>query len=300
MLSAKRVAAWLSVALLLICMSGCRASTSGSAASPGVINVVAAENFYGDVVKQLGGDHVAVTSLLSDPNVDPHAYESSVQNGIAVSKAQLIVENGGGYDGWMDKLLSAAPSNNRVVLKGFDIAPHQLPDNEHVWYGIDNVQAIAQSITTTLKKLDPANSKTFDTNKQAFDRSLAQVTQKISELKAKYAGTPVGLTETIFLYQSQPIGLNVLTPFEFQKSIAESNDPPANTVVTVNNQVNQHQIKVLIYNAQTVTPLTTRLQDAARAKNIPIVPVTETMPAGKSYQQWMLAQLTALDHALSL
>jgi zinc/manganese transport system substrate-binding protein len=290
---------FLLIALLCLLISACAGPiTSSSPATAGVINVVAAENFYGDIVQQLGGKHVAVTSVLSDPNVDPHEYESNVQNGIAVSKAQLVIANGGGYDGWMDKLLSAAPSSNRIVLKGYDIAPHRLTDNEHVWYGIDNVQAIAQSITAALIKLDAADSKTFESNLQTFTRSLEQITKKIGELKTKYAGTPVGLTETIFLYQAQPLGLNVLTPFDFQKAIAESNDPPASTVVTVNMQISQRRIKVLIYNQQTITPLTTRLQDAARTQGIPIVPVTETMPVGRDYQQWMLDQLSVLEQAL--
>ncbi|HEV2655101.1 MAG TPA: zinc ABC transporter substrate-binding protein, partial [Ktedonobacteraceae bacterium] len=178
--------------LFCLLLSACGGPAGGGATTaPGVINVVAAENFYGDIVQQLGGKHVSVTSVLSDPNVDPHEYESNVQNGIAVSKAQLVIANGGGYDGWMDKLLSAAPSSNRIVLKGFDIAPHKLTDNEHVWYGVDNVQAIAQSITAALTKLDATDRKTFDSNLQVFTRSLGQITKKIGDLKAKYACTPV-------------------------------------------------------------------------------------------------------------
>jgi len=259
---------------------------------------VAAENFYGDIVKQLGGNHVAVTSILSDPNVDPHEYESNVQNGIAVSKAQLVIENGGGYDDWMDKLLSASPNSNRVVLKGFDIATVKLPENVHVWYSIVNVKTIAQAMTNALKKLDTVDASIFDHNFQTFDQSLQQIQQKISEIKSRYAGTPVGLTETIYLYQAVPLGLNVLTPFEFQKAMAEGNDPPATTVVTAEDQITKHQIKVLIYNEQTVTPATTKLQNDARAQNIPIVPVTETMPPGKTYQTWMLDQLNTLEQAL--
>jgi zinc/manganese transport system substrate-binding protein len=300
MVSVKRGMGGILFALFCLLLSACGgpAGGGGSTTTAGIINVVAAENFYGDIVQQLGGKHVAVTSVLSDPNVDPHEYESNVQNGIAVSKAQLVIANGGGYDGWMDKLLSAAPSSNRIVLKGFDIAPHKLADNEHVWYGIDNVQAVAQSVTASLTKLDAADGKAFASNLQTFTRSLGQITKKIGDLKAKYAGIPVGLTETIFLYQSQPMGLNILTPFDFQKAVAESNDPPATTVVTVNTQISQRRIKVLIYNEQTITPLTTRLQDAARTQGIPIVPVTETMPTGRNYQQWMLDQLAVLEQAL--
>ncbi|MBE3557956.1 MAG: zinc ABC transporter substrate-binding protein [Ktedonobacteraceae bacterium] len=295
---------WLiGVALFVLLLSACGGSPGASGSPPGsstskTLNVVAAENFYGDIVKQLGGDHVSVTSILSNPNIDPHEYQSSTQNALAVSKADLVIENGGGYDSWMDKLLSAAPNSTRVVLKGFDIAPTKLPDNEHIWYSIEDMSTIAQSITTELKKLDPANAAAFDANLRTFKIALQPVQQKISEIKAKYAGTPVGLTETIFLYQTEPLGLKVLTPPDFMKAVAEENDPPANTVITAENQINQKQIKVLIYNEQNASPITQRLQKDAQAKGIPVVPVTETMPAGKTYQSWMLDQLSALQRAL--
>ena len=267
-------------------------------AAPVTLKVVAAENFYGNIVSQLGGEKVNVTSILSDPNVDPHEYESSVDDAKAIASADLVIENSGGYDDWMDKLLSASTSSRRVLLKGFDIAPIKLPDNEHVWYDVDNVQAIAQTVTDSLKKLDPADAALFSKNLQSFSESLSKVRQKILQLKAKWNGTPVGLTETIFLYQAAPIGLSVLTPFEFQKAIAEGNDPPADTVVTAESQVKRKKIKVLIYNAQTVSSVTTKLQDEARAAGIPVVPVTETMPAAMNYQNWMLSQLTGLERAL--
>ena len=267
-------------------------------AAPATINVVAAENFYGNIVAQLGGEKVSVVSILSDPNVDPHEYESSVEDAKAIALADLVIENSGGYDDWMDKLLSASTSSRRVLLKGFDIAPNKLPDNEHVWYNVDNVQAIALAVTDSLKKLDPADAALFSKNLRSFGESLSGVRQKIMQLKARWSGTPVGLTETIFLYQAKPIGLTVLTPFEFQKAIAEGNDPPADTVVTAENQVKGKKIKVLIYNEQTVSAVTSKLQDEAKAAGIPVVPVTETMPSALNYQNWMMSQLTALERAL--
>jgi zinc/manganese transport system substrate-binding protein len=299
-----RWASFIVLIIALFLLSACvgpsvtAGSSSPGTSASGVINVVAAENFYGDIARQLGGSRVSVTSILSDPNVDPHEYESNIQDAKAISTAQLVIENSGGYDDWMDKLLSASPSSSRLVLKAFDIAQVKLPDNEHVWYSIDNAHNIAQAIAGDLKQLDPAGAATFDSNLQTFNQSLQRLQQKIGEIKAKYTGTPVGLTETIYLYQAGPEGLNVITPFEFEKAIAEGNDPPADTVATANNQINNHLIKVLIYNEQTVTPVTTNLQNAARAKNIPIVPVTETMPPGKTYQTWMLGQLNALETAL--
>ncbi len=301
MLVVKKTYLWLAFSVIVVfLLSACSGSSVGSAtpSSSTAINVVAAENFYGDMVKQLGGSHVSVTSILSDPNIDPHQYESNAQTAIQVSKAQLVIENSGGYDGWMDKILSGSPNSNRIVLKGYDVAQVKLPENEHVWYSIDNAATIAQAITDDLKKLDSADAATFDSNLQTFKQSLQPIQQKIVAIKSKYAGTPVGLTETIYLYQAAPLGLNVLTPFEFQKAMAEGNDPPADTVVTAENQINHHQIKVLIYNEQTITPSTTKLENDAMAQNIPIVPVTETMPRGKTYQTWMLDQLNTLEQAL--
>ena len=263
-----------------------------------VVKVVAAENFYGDVAKQLGGKLVEVISILSDPNVDPHEYESNVNDAKAIASADLAIESSGGYDDWMDKLLSASPNSKRILLKGFDIATTKLPENEHVWYNVDNIQAVALAITSNLKKLDPADAGVFTNNFQTFVKGLNPIRQKIAALKTKYQGTPVGLTETIYLYQTGPLGLKVLTPFEFQKAIAEGNDPPADTIVTAEKQITNKAVKVLIYNEQTVSKITTKLQNDAKAANIPIVPVTETMPPKQHYQSWMLAQLDVLEKAL--
>lgn len=269
-----------------------------TSSSSSTIKVVAAENFYGDITKQLGGDKVNVLSILSDPNVDPHEYESSVKDAQAISNAQIVIKNGSDYDTWMDKLLSASPNAKRIVLTGSDIATRKLPDNPHVWYGVDNVQAIAAQITDTLKKTDPADSATFDSNLQTFDNSLQPLQQKMNDIKAKYSGTPVALTETIYLYQTQTMGLNVLTPLPFEQAIAEGNDPSADDVAKANDQITKKQVKVLIYNGQTVTPVTTNLQNEAKKENIPFVTVTETMPTTKNYQSWMMDQLTSLQNAL--
>lgn len=278
--------------------TGSGSSASTPAESSKVINVVAAENFYGNVVTQLGGKRVNVTSILSDPNVDPHEYTSNVQTAQKVSKADLVIENGLGYDDWMDKLLSGSPNSNRILLTGGKLADHPLPDNPHVWYGFNNMPAITQGITDALKKLDSADASTFDSNLAAFKQSLTPLQQKISDINTKYKGTPVALTETIYLYQTMPAGLNVLTPFEFMKANAEGTDPPADTVTSINNSINMKQAKILIYNLQTVTPITTNVQNEAKKQNIPIVPVSETMPPNKTYQTWMMDQLNVLELAL--
>ncbi len=289
---------FLSAAILLLSACG-GSSASNSSTGSTTLQVVAAENFYGDIAKQIGGDHVNVTSILSDPNVDPHEYESNINTAKAVAKANLVIENSGGYDDWMDKLLSASPNNDRTVLKGFDIAPTKLPDNEHIWYNVDNAQAVAQKITDTLKLKDASNTATYDKNFQSFKQSLNTIHLLMNKIKTRYKGASVGLTETIYLYQAEPMELNVQTPIEFQKALAEGNDPPANTVVTTENQVKNKQVKVLIYNEQTVSPVTTKLQNDAKAAHIPVIPVTETMPPQKTYQSWMLDQLTNLEQGLA-
>ena len=199
----------------------------------------------------------------------------------------------------MDKLVSASPDPARIVITAGVIAPDPLPENPHVWYGIDNISAIAGAIEAALVKIDPADEAAFRNNLSAFNDSLAPITAKMNEIKASYAGTPVGLTETIYLYQTQPIGLRVLTPFSFEKAVAEGNDPSAQDVNTTNRQIASGQVKVLIYNSQTVTPITTNLQSEAKARGIPVVPVTETMPASDTYQAWMMGELASLEAALA-
>jgi len=268
------------------------------AQSSRVINVVAAENFYGNIVQQIGGGLVSVTSVMSDPNVDPHEYESNVEDAKAIAHADLVIENAGGYDDWMDKLLSASPKVSRIVLKGFDLAVKKLPENEHVWYNVDNAQAISLAVSRSLQKLLPESAAVFMKNERAFQESLGVVRQKMAQVAGRYSGTPIALTETIFLYQALPLGLKVLTPFEFQKAIAEGNDPPADTVVETENQIRQRQVKILVYNEQTISSITSKVQDDAKAAGVPVVGVTETMPPGETYQTWMLRQLDELRSAL--
>lgn len=273
--------------------------TISSGAQGGAIKVVAAENFYGNIAQQLGGDKISVTSIISNPNVDPHEYESSVQDGIAITNANIVIENGLQYDSWMDKLLSASPKPDRVLVVAGDVAPDLLQENPHIWYGIDNISAIAGAVESALVKSDPTDAALFQNNLAAFDASLAPISAKIDDMRTQYGGTAVGLTETIYLYQTEPMRLGVLTPFSFEKAIAEGNDPSAQDVSIANKQIAGKKISVLIYNSQTVTPVTTNLQNAALANGIPIVPVTEMMPPGDTYQTWMMNELNALATALA-
>jgi len=276
----------------------CAAGLAGSELCAEGLRVVAAENFYGDIAAQIGGARVSVKSLLSDPNVDPHEYESSVDDAKAVADALLVVENGGGYDDWMDHLLSASPRKGRLLLKGYDLAVRRLPNNEHVWYDIDNALALAKALSRALSSLDPAGAASYAGNLSSFAASLEPIRREMADIRSKDAGAPIGLTETIFLYQSEAMGLKSKTPFEFQKAVAEGNDPPAEAIVEAERQVRRREIRILIVNAQTVTPITDRLKAEAETAGLPVVSVTETMPARLRYQDWMLGQLVALGKAL--
>lgn len=269
----------------------------GALASP-IIKIVAAENFYGNIAQQIGGDQVSVTSIMSDPNVDPREYESSVEDAKTVAAADLVIENGGGFDGWMDRLLSVSPKNSRVVLKAFNLAVKKLPGNEHVWYNVDNVQAVAIALSRSLQTLIPQSTDVLLRNDRVFQESLKPIREKMAVISSRYAGTPIGLTETIYLYQAVLLGLRVLTPFTFQKAIAEGRVPPTAATVETENQIRQRQIRILIYNDQTISSVTAKAQKEAMAANIPVVGLTETMPPGETYQTWTLRQLDELRSAL--
>ena len=271
----------------------------GQSEKPAGVQVVAAENTYGDLVQQIGGVHVHVLSIISDPNVDPHEYESNVDSARQIADADLVVANGGGYDDWIDKLMATTQNGKRAVIHAFDVTSVHLKENEHVWYNPDNVLEISQKITEALKQKDPADAADFDVNFAALKAEILKLDARLAGLKTKYAGTPILLTETIFLYQSDLIGLNVMTPWTFDKAIAEGNDPSPSDAVTAERQVKEKQGKVLVYNLQTVTPITTKLEDEAKVVNIPVVPVTETMPPESHYQTWMADQLDVLEKALA-
>jgi zinc/manganese transport system substrate-binding protein len=210
-----------------------------------------------------------------------------------------VIANGGGYDGWMDKLLASAQSPDRIVLKAFDLATVKLAGNEHVWYSLENAQTIAQALTERLQQIDAANAASYERNLRFFQLALEPVQQKITEMQAASTDVPVALTEPVFAYQAAALGLHVLTPPAFQQAIDEDNDPPAKAVAEAETQMQQKQVRVLIYNQQMSTPITTRLRTEAQAQHIPVVSVTELMPEEKIYQAWMFEQLVALQQALA-
>jgi len=269
------------------------------AAQSGRVAVVAAENFYGNIVGQIAGDHVALTSIISDPNVDPHEYESSTRDAVAVAKAQLVVMNGVDYDTFMDHLLAASPNPSRKVINVAVLTGHKSGDNPHLWYDPATMPKVAAVVYDALLQIDPANAGSYRLWYQALGSSWGPLTQTIAQLKAQYAGTPVAVTEPVFGYMAAAIGLNVITPEQFQKAIEDGDDPPAKALAQMEDQLKSHQAKVLLYNTQTVSPVTTRVQDLAKKVGVPVVGVSETEPPDKSFQQWMLSQLENLKAALA-
>jgi zinc/manganese transport system substrate-binding protein len=294
---ASRVATLLGGIILAVQLWGVPASAP-AAAPAGRVVVVAAENFYGDIVGQLGGDHVAVRSIISDPNVDPHEYESSARDAAAVADARLVIQNGLGYDAFVDRLLKASPNPQRRLIVVADLTGHHKGDNVHIWYDPPTMPKVAQTVYEALLQLDPGNATSFRNWYRAFQASLPPLTQAIDRLRAQYAGTAVAATEPVFGYMAQATGLNVITPVAFQKAIEEGDDPPAAAMAQMEDQLKQHQAKVLLYNTQTVSPITTRVRQLAKQAGVSVVGVSETEPPGKSFQTWMLSQLEQLRTAL--
>ena len=269
-----------------------------TAAAPTRIVVVAAENFYGDIVGQIGGDRVAVTSIIVDPSVDPHEYEVSAKDGAAVANARLVIQNGLGYDSFMTRLLKASPSRDRKSIVVGSLMGRKDGDNPHVWYDPATMPRLAQVVADALVELDPAHAPSYRGWLRAFTVSMKRLNDEVARLKARYAGTAVGATEPVFGYMADALGLNVLTPRAFQKAIEEGEEPPAAAVAQMDDQLRTHRVKALFYNMQAVTPITTKVRERAKQLGIPVVGVTETEPPGKIYQQWMLGQLAQLDSAL--
>jgi zinc/manganese transport system substrate-binding protein len=293
----------LTLALLTVVglVSGCATDPPGSQSNSSVITVVAAENFWGSLAQQLGGTHVSVTSVINSPDADPHSYEASAADGRAIAAARLTIINGVGYDPWATKLVQANPSSTRTVLTVGELVGVGDGANPHRWYNPDNVRTVIDQITADYKAIDPADAAYFDDRHAAvLATSLKAYFDTISQIKAAYAGTPVGASESIFAMMAPALGLNLVTPPGFLTAITEGNDPSAADKSTIDAQIKGKQIKVYVYNSQNATPDVQAQVDAARANGIPVTTITETLtPAGASFQDWQVAQLIALKQALA-
>jgi zinc/manganese transport system substrate-binding protein len=292
----RRAAFLVGIGLLL---SAC-GQVAGAGGGPKVLQVIAAENFWGNVAAQLGGSHVSVTSIVSNPNADPHEYESSAQDARAFAEADYVIVNGAGYDDWANHLLAANASSSRTVFTVADLVGVRAGGNPHIWYNPAWVEVVASHITADFKRLDPADAAAFDQQRTAFESGLTPYRDLISTIRSRYAGTPVGATESIFVYLSDALGLKLISPPEFMKAIAEGNDPPAQDVAAFHDQLQGRQIKILVYNLQTITDITTQFEQLARQRGIPVVGISETLqPVGASFQDWQVKQLQGLQQALA-
>ena len=272
----------------------------GPTASAGSLNVVAGENFWGSIAAQLGGSKVNVLSVVTDPNADPHEYESNTNDARAFAQADLVILNGAGYDDWGKKLLDANSSSHRQVLNVADLLGKKAGDNPHFWYDPGYVVRVADAITANYKAIDSTDASFFDQQRTAFTAALRPYNARIAEIKQKFDGVEVGSTESIFVYMAAALGLNLISPPEFMQAVSEGNEPPASTVVEFQNQIAAKEIKLLVYNVQTETAVTTNVKHLAQAGSIPVVGISETLqPETVSFQSWQLAQLTSLENALA-
>ena len=269
----------------------------GAAGAPAKMTIVAAENFYGDVIGQIAGDHVSITSIISDPNADPHAYESSTRDMAAIARARLIVINGLGYDGFMPKLIKATPNPDRVVMDVSEVTGRQ-KINWHLWYDPTMMLDFAHIVTDFLVKADPPNAQSYQNWLRLFDTSYKPLTAKVAEMRAKYPGTVVGSTEPIFINMATALDWKIATSSVFMKAIEDGEDPPARAIAQMQDQIRKRQIKVLIYNVQTISPVTERIRKDAAAAGVPVVGVSETLPPGLSFQNWMLKELNEVQAAV--
>lgn len=284
------------------------AGAVGSTGASGVVGsstklaVVAAENFWGSIAQQLGGDHVTMTSIIDNPDTDPHSYEATPNDAKLIAGAQLFIQNGIGYDtSWAPKLVEANPASSRAVLTVGDVVGLKEGDNPHQWYSHDSVYKVIDAITAEYKKLDPADAAYFDAQKQNFETTtLARYNQLESDIRARYAGVPIGASESIVSPLADSTGLKMLTPYSFLKDISEGNDPSVADKSAIDAQIKGKQIKVYVYNSQNSTPDIAAQVADAKAAGIPVATVTETLsPTGASFQDWMVSELTSLQAALA-
>lgn len=264
------------------------------------IPVLGTENFYADLLAEIGGTRVQATSLLDQPNADPHAFDASPSAAAAVADARLVVVNGFGYDDFVQHLLDASPSSSRVVVNVQQLLDLAADANAHVWYDPSTMSRVAAAAEAGLARLEPVNAAYFAAREQAYLASLAPLTAKIAELKSRYSGVPVAFTEPVPGYLAAAIGLQVLTPEGFQKAIENGTDPPIVDVARMRDLLTGHQVRVLLFNSQVITPLTTQIRDLAVTSGVPVVGVAETMPSRyQTYVEWQLAQMNELEQALA-
>jgi zinc/manganese transport system substrate-binding protein len=292
----------LGACLLAFAMTGCRTSSPSPSAAPGSpISVVAAEDQWGSLASQLGGNRVSVTDIITNPNADPHSYEPTASDAESIAHAQIVIENGIGYDPWADRLVSASAVTGRLLINVGDVVGVHAGGNPHQWYSPTSVRQVIDQITSDYEKIDPQDQAYFSSlNHQLLSAGLATYFGLLASIKRSYAGTPVGASESIFVPMAAALGLDLLTPPTFLEAISEGTEPTASDLQIIDRQISTHQIEVYVYNSQNATPDVMRQVDACRAAGIPVTTITETLvPAGASFQAWQVAELEALRATLA-
>jgi zinc/manganese transport system substrate-binding protein len=284
------------IVLLASCglLAACGSSKPGSG-----LAVVAAENEYGDIAQQIGGAHVHVTSILSDPNADPHLFEPGSSNGLAVAEARVVIQNGVGYDAFMTKLENASPSSTRSVLVIADVLGIRGNDaNPHLWYDVPHLPKVSAAIAAEFEQADPAHAGAYRAGLARFNASLRPLEREVARIRASFGGSPVAYTEPVPGYLLDAAGLENLAPAGFTRAIEDGTEPAPQAVAALDALISEKRVRVLLYNSQAVSPITARVQAAARAAHIPVVGVTETLPPKLTFQQWQLGQARRLAAAL--
>jgi len=293
-----RFAAAAIVVAVSLLSAGC--SLGASSATGGRLQVVAAENFWGSIAAQLGGDKVTVKSIIANPNTDPHDYEPTASDARAMASASLAVVNGIGYDPWADKLLKANPVSGRIVLNVGDVVGVKAGGNPHRWYSPPDVQTVLDRITADYKRLSPSDAVFFDQQKAAFTTNgFARYNGLVAGIRAASEGAPVGASESVFVPMADALGLRLLTPESFLDAISEGAEPTAADKATVDKQIRNHQIEAYVFNSQNSTPDVQAQVSLAKREGIPVVAITETLtPASATFQDWQANQLQLLQAAL--
>jgi len=272
------------------------ALTAGAA--DGKIAVVAAENFYGDVAGQIGGDRVSVSSIISNPDTDPHLFETSPSVVRDVAAAQVVVYNGADYDPWMEKMLSATGKPGRAVIIAAALTHKKSGDNPHLWYDPPTMPAVATALAAAFSAADPAHKDDYGKRLAAFLASLEPLRQEIAAIRAKYAGVPVTASEPVFGYMAGALGLKMHNE-SFQLAVMNDTEPSASDVAAFERDLKRRKVRLMFYNTQATDNVVTHLVDLARASHVAVVGVTETCPPNLSYQNWMLSELDATQKALA-
>jgi zinc/manganese transport system substrate-binding protein len=301
--TSRRLALLTSASLALLAGCGSSSGSADAKSAPARVAVVASTNVWGDIARRIGGDRVDVTSVISDPDQDPHSYEADPQNQLALSKAKVVVENGGGYDDFVDRMLKSGHNDSAEVINAVEVSGKTAPKggelNEHVWYDFPTVARVADRISAALAKADPGAAGAFAKNAAAFKAKLAPLEAEEARIKKAHGGEGVAITEPVPLYMTEASGLVNRTPAQFSEAIEEGDDVSPRVLKESLALFSGKKVKVLVYNEQTSGPQTAKAEAAAKAAGIPVVPVTETLPKGKDYLGWMTDNVDALASALS-